>query len=420
MATETSRLGSGLRPFRRPKLELAPVVVVAALLLTGCGRPEHATGGRDAANAERRDSQELDFVPSIIASARRLVDDVQTNHGPTFRRDAHAKGHGCVTATFTVLDDLPEALRSSVFVAGRSYDAWIRFSNGNADLQADNEKDARGMAIKLMGVKGRKLLTSADEQGDETQDFLMINHPVFFNRDPSEYERFIHYQSEGSKYAYFFEGRNPLHWHLQELLIGDRVLGRIRSPLYTQYYSMTAYALGVEHPEIDPAEEPHRPLHAMKYSARSCSQADHLSPAKQDRGYLSLALKEHLAKAGACFDFVVQVQDPTKNMPIEDPTVEWSESDAPFQPVARITIPAQVFDSPEQVAFCENLSFSPWHGNVDHRPLGGLNRIRRAVYEGIAVYRHALNHVDVCEPTVAGKLGLSCPKSAIRNEAKPQ
>jgi len=54
----------------------------------------------------------------------------------------------------------------------------------------------------------------------------------------------------------------------------------------------------------------------------------------------------------------VQVQDPTTVMPIEDPTVRWSERDAPFQS-RRIRIGKQTFDTPAQNEFCENSPFTP-------------------------------------------------------------
>ena len=87
----------------------------------------------------------------------------------------------------------------------------------------------------------------------------------------------------------------------------------------------------------------------------------------------------------------MQLQIPGKNMPVEDPTVLWSEQDSPFLPVARITIPKQVFDTPEQDRFCEDLSFTPWHALPEHEPVGGLNRLRKAVYLEISRYRHARN-----------------------------
>ncbi len=359
------------------------VLIAALAVLAGCGhRDEPPRVG------EQIDPSERYLVPSIVASARRLVDDVQKQSGPLYRRDAHAKAHGCLTATFTVRDDLPDAMRTGVFVPGHQYKAWIRFSNGNAAVQPDHDKDARGMAIKLMGVEGPKLLDSPADKNAQTQDFLMINFPVFFNRDPAEYERFIRYQADGSQFGYFFAGRNPLDWRWRELFIGGQLLGRIRNPLYAQYYSMTSYAMGVkEGPWDDP--KPYR--HAMKYSAKSCTPPDGRPADVKDDDYLRRGLVEHLAQSDGCFEFLVQLQDPSRDMPVEDPTVRWKESQSPFVPVADIHIPSQEFDTPARNAFCENLSFNPWHAIEDHRPLGGLNRIRKAVYEEIAVYRHAMN-----------------------------
>jgi len=370
-----------------------PVAVIAVLVvLAGCGhRDDPPKVG------EQIDPSERYLVPSIVASARKLVDDVQKQSGPLYRRDAHAKAHGCLMATFTVRDDLPEAMRTGVFVPGHQYQAWIRFSNGNAELQPDYDKDARGMAIKLMGVAGPRLLDSPADRDARTQDFLMINHPVFFNRDPAEYERFIRYQADGSQFGYFFAGRNPLDWRWRELFIGGQLLGRIRNPLYAQYYSMTSYAMGVQQ---DAKEEPKPYRRAMKYSAKSCTPPDGRVADVTDDDYLRRGLVEHLAQADGCFEFLVQLQDTKRDMPVEDPTVRWKESQAPFVRVADIHIPAQEFDTPARNAFCENLSLNPWHAHVDHRPLGGLNRIRKAVYEEIAVYRHAMNgHATYREPT---------------------
>ena len=366
-----------------------PWLIAAALAVSACGEDPQPV-------AEQVDPGEMYYVPSIIASARKLVDDVQKESGPTYRRDAHAKAHGCLVARFAVRDDLPEELRTGVFVPGREYRAWIRFSNGNAELRPDHTKDARGMAIKLMGVGGEKLLPSPPGGPPlETQDFLMINHPVFFNRNVEEYEGFIRYQADGSQFGYFLSDANPADWQIRELIIGGQVLGRISSPLYTQYHSMTAYAMGVD---TSSGESPPPYRRAMKYSAKSCTPKKRVSVDTGDPDYLRKALAEHLASDDACFEFLAQLQDPSKNMPIEDPTVEWKTSDSPFRKLATITIPKQTFDTQARNEFCEDLSFTPWHGHVDHRPLGGLNRIRKAVYEEITVYRHARNDKPFTEP----------------------
>ena len=64
----------------------------------------------------------------------------------------------------------------------------------------------------------------------------------------------------------------------------------------------------------------------------------------------------------------MQLQVAGKNMPVEDATVEWSEKDSPFVKVARVIVPEQEFGTPQQNAFCENLSFTPWHALPDHGP----------------------------------------------------
>ncbi|HAI56133.1 MAG TPA: catalase, partial [Acinetobacter nosocomialis] len=66
----------------------------------------------------------------------------------------------------------PNQLAKGIFVPDKSYQAWIRFSNASNDAsQADIEKDARGIAIKVLGVPGQKILESEKEA--TTQDFIM-------------------------------------------------------------------------------------------------------------------------------------------------------------------------------------------------------------------------------------------------------
>ena len=88
-------------------------------------------------------------------------------------------------------------------------------------------------------------------------------------------------------------------------------------------------------------------------------------------------------------------------MPVEDPTVPWDDGAAPFIKVATIRIPIQSFESKEQMEFGENLSFTPWHAVADLRPLGGINRARKKVYEAISARRHELNGVPMEEPSLS-------------------
>jgi hypothetical protein len=73
-------------------------------------------------------------------------------------------------------------------------------------------------------------------------------------------------------------------------------------------------------------------------------------------------------------------------MPIEDATVEWKEEDSPYVAVASIHIPRQQVAAPGSAA-CEESAFNPWHSLVEHRPLGSLNRARRAIYPALSAFR---------------------------------
>lgn len=110
-------------------------------------------------------------------------------------RGVHAKAHGCVRATFEVLPDIDENLRQGVFAQpGKKYSALVRFSNAATLVTPDSTPGAnggsptqgsRGMAIKLLGVEG-PLVESA--HGAPTQDFLMVNQPVFAFANVEDYE----------------------------------------------------------------------------------------------------------------------------------------------------------------------------------------------------------------------------------------
>jgi hypothetical protein len=171
---------------------------------------------------------------------------------------------------------------------------------------------------------------------------------------------------------------------VRELYLAGRTLqAPPASLLQTQYHSLSAYRLG--------------PSQFVKYSARPCEPR---KPPRGDKGENRLrdALAAELAQGEGCFDLLVQLQVAGKNMPVEDATVLWSDKDSPFLKVARVTIPAQKFATPEQDTFCENLSFTPWHSLPDHEPVGVMNRIRRAIYQEISRYRHAKNAAPRAEP----------------------
>jgi catalase len=301
-----------------------------------------------------------------------------------YRRDVHIKSHGCVKAEL-VVPELPEEYRHGVFREPGRHAAWVRFSNGDYRLHPDSVRDARGMAIKLLDVPGEKLLPS--QETATTQDFVMMNSPNYFIRDLDDYVELTKYLAVGDNFGYFLNdwSWNPFSWRWRELrLVAGTKKPPPESPLLAQYFSASAYKLG--------------PENNIKFSARPSQCPGATSPrrrswssGKGDYDFLRERMVQQLADSPACFDFMVQLQVPGKPMPVEDATIVWKESDSPFVPVARVEIPAQEFDMPAQNAFCEDLSFNPWHSLPAHRPIGVFNRVRKALYSEVAKYRWAAN-----------------------------
>jgi hypothetical protein len=299
------------------------------------------------------------------------------------RRDAHPKAHGCVKAQFHVLETLPDRLAKGIFSPGKTYQAWIRFSNGSSDpTRPDIKKDARGMAIKVLGVPGKKLLE--DEGQADTQDFILINNPVFFANDPARYLSFMRDANSDRFYPKLFI---PFALGAKGTRIAlETKSKRISNPLQTRYWSMVPYQLGIGSDRD-----------AVKYSARGCSATMDPMPDKPGRDFLRDALRNTLQKGDACMELLVQPRT-SSSMDVEDSMTEWKEAQSPFYPVATIRIPQQIFDTPDQNEFCEELSFSPWHALPEHKPLGVTNRLRKVIYDHISRVRHEMNSTERQEP----------------------
>ncbi|MGJ8691298.1 MAG: catalase family protein [Thalassotalea sp.] len=334
--------------------------------------------------------EEKTYIANIISSAVGMVDlahqaAVKEQPKTPYHRDVHAKAHGCLKATFSVPENLDENLRYGVFKQAGDFQAWVRYSSGDTRFQADSKRDARGMAIKLMNIDQPTLLTDPQDTG--SQDFVMINNDVFFIPSVKEYMEFMQYQAIGSKFGYFFNNFNwnIFTWHFRQLYLGGSTLKSApKSLLKEQYHSLSAYRLG--------------PTQFMKYSAKACNSNKEVEVDRDKANFLRTELEKNLSSNSACFDFMVQLQNPSKNMPVEDTTIKWQEDDSPFIKVATLTIAPQQFNSDAQNNFCENLSFTPWHGTKDIEPVGGINRLRKAVYDGISRYRHGKNGIAKQEP----------------------
>lgn len=324
-------------------------------------------------------------------------------NAPRVLRGVHPKDHGCVEATFTVNEDLPEEYRVGVFaLPGQKYYSMIRFSNAaplvtpdSLELGPDGKPavahGSRGMAIKLYHVWGQRL---APNDGEKTQDFLMINQPVFAFANVEDYQALseILVQDQDNPRRWFARMGSPDPAVAQRARATMQIVQRVKSqafppafqapplsPFDNRYFSAAPFGFGEGR--------------VMKFAATPVNpMTGELGDKARESDYLRAALAERLRIAAGkdiCFDFQVQVRDVASfagriENDIENASALWDEAQYPFVTVGRITIGQQDPSAPERRELCETLFYTPWHGIQEHRPLGGINRMRQKVYDASA------------------------------------
>ena len=334
---------------------------------------------RTAAGAKLGEETPLKGETVFIGAMKKIQDGLNLKNAG--RRGQHPKQHGCVVAKFVVHDGLPKALRHGVFREPKTYTAVIRFSNG-ATFD-DRTPDAHGMAIKLVGVAGKQALDTG--QDGKTQDFVLMDHPVFFAKNIENLVGLT--VALGAAKA---AGNNkPLEvfaaaGHADEVRLVTKDTKKLPpNPLQIQYWSTVPSRLGPG---------------AVKYTAKPREPAAKGQGPGTSENYLRAAMAARLSgsKGPVIFDFCVQRQADPARQPIEDATVAWT---TPEEPVASILIEPQEFDTPEQLEFCENLIYTPWHALNAHRPLGSINRARKPIYPVSAGLRHEIRKKEGKEPS---------------------
>lgn len=291
------------------------------------------------------------------------------------RRGQHAKSTGCVSAEFKIRSDIPAHLRHGMLGGDpdRPFKALVRFSNSQGVFDPDGKGTARGLAIKLLDVTGARALP---DDRDRTQDFLLVNHPRFPFPNPEAYVQTMSLKSIPLVGNILTAGHLALLERDELAIIQDIRAKRVASPLEATYWSGSPYWLG-------PADG--KGGHAVKYSAlpvpSKTPSEPPFDPDDLPDDYLRQALAKHLKTQEAVFEFRVQVQTDPLAMPVEDVAVEWDENVSPPIAVATLRIGPQHVAASSAGEQCESMAFNPWHALAEHRPMGGINRLRKAVYQ---------------------------------------
>jgi hypothetical protein len=317
--------------------------------------------------------------------------DQDTGHA---HRGVHAKSHGLLRGTLRVLDKLPPDYAQGLFAgAGGEWPVVMRLSTTPGDMLDDKVSTPRGMAIKVIGVPGERL---PGGEADTTQDFVMVNGPVFLAPTARQFLGSVKLLAATTDKA------PGLKQALSTALRGaEKALEAVGIE------SGAIKGLG-GHPETHILGETfftQAPILLGRYMAK-------LSLAPVSPGLVALEGREvdleHKPNGlrGAVVDFMtensaewelrVQLCTDLQAMPIEDASVEWT---SPWIAVARITAPPQAgWTHGLSVLVDDGMQFSPWHCLAAHRPIGSIMRVRRAVYAASARFRAERNGAPLAEP----------------------
>lgn len=276
-------------------------------------------------------ADEADDIQRVIQAMKLVLARTKSKSGE-YRADVHVKTHGYANGELRVLPNLPAELAQGLFEHEGVYPTVVRFSNAASQPQLDVLPDGRGMAIKVLDMRGEML--SVEEQSGPTQDFLMINHPVFFARNAKDFLRLerVLVQADDNPIA-TAQGAltggdwNPIHWHWRELLTVARIAGQLPAHLASNtYFSMAPIRYG---------------KYIAKYRAR----------------------------------------------PVAD------RHDSYLELVSRLGSQADALRLALEETLC-----NVWHALAAHRPLGGINRVRRLAYPVSSAWRRQQTDVKLNEP----------------------
>ena len=311
-------------------------------------------------------------------------------------RSVHAKSHGILEGTLAIDAGLPPELAQGLFAKPGRHKVFMRLSTNAGDILPDTITLPRGLALKVVDVDGERL---PDAEG-RTQDFIMVNGKVFQAKDADAFLKSLKLLAkttdriEGVKVAASAVLRG-VNTALQAVGVQSSTNGALGGapnvdPLGETYFSLTPFRYGDYIAKFSVA--PVAPALTALTGTIIHADRDHPDAIRET------VRQEMLGIAGE-WEFRVQLCRDLDKQPIEDPTVEWKQDEAPFQRVGTIRVAAQDSWDPERVeAVNEKMRFSIWTGLAAHQPLGNINRARRSTYRHSADFRQNFNKCPIHEP----------------------
>jgi hypothetical protein len=341
---------------------------------------------------EKIAEDEEESINELIATLQEISDTTSKDYGHAVR-SVHAKSHGHIKGRLIVSESIPDYLKQGMFAISGTYSVVMRFSTSPGDILDDDVSTPRGVGIKVIGVKGNRLLNDSAK----TQDFLMVNGPAFLKPDAKSFLGGLKLlakttdKAEGLKKIFSaalrgsekvietLGGESPtiksIGGHPKTNILGETFFTQVPL-LYGRYMAKLSL--------VPVSKE----LLALTNAALSTESPNAIRDAVSD----------FFHSHGGKWELRAQLCTNLETMPIEDASIVWPEKESPYLTIATIeAYPQESWDEKTSPKIDDRLSFSPWNGIQEHRPLGSVMRARRFAYESSSQFRKQFNGCPMAE-----------------------
>ena len=333
--------------------------------------------GVTGSDAERDPAREQAELRELVEKVLLLQSNSAAQQHRPLRRGTHAKGV-CARAQFEVFDltvdrdpALAARLAKGIFARPGVYPAVVRFGNADPKVNSDFKPDVRSLSFSVDLTRDGKPVFEAN---GGRQDFSLQNAPPLPINDATAFLATMKLLTASNPAVGLW--KLPFKDKLRVMRV--LVLAQLQSRQKIQPYQKLRYWSNVPFR--------HGPDGVVMQSATASPENPAQPLQRSNPNGLKDELIRHLNEDTkmSSFDFALQFLEPKTmtywgkhydaNFWIENASVKWNESEAPFHLVGRLTlIPKSQLD-PEAA---ESVYFDvTGHATPDSTPVGSINRAR--------------------------------------------
>ena len=331
--------------------------------------------GVTESDADRCPAREQSDIEEIAKKSLLMQTNAAATQHRSLCRGTHASGV-CVRAQFEIFDvtvgygpDLAARLARGIFARPGIYPAVVRFANADSNVNSDFKPDVRSLSFSVDLTQG-----DAAGEGHLRQDFSMQNASTLPINDSPAFVATIKVLTASNPVAglWSLPFKDKLRVVRTLALAEHQARQKIRPYQQLRYWSTVPFR--------------HGPDDVVKFSAVPSPDNPARLLQKGNPKGLQDELVRHVREDGqmSWFDFAVQFLDTGKltywgktrdaNFWTENASVDWSETEAPFHRVARLTL---IKDSQLSLEASEAMYFDvTGNSTPDSRPVGSINRAR--------------------------------------------